>query len=92
MNTITTQHGRVIEYNLRFRKGSGRKIMNDLKAVDFWLHQEAILETRFMKNEYLGALFLSMNPKKLTQCDKDMLNDYLFGIKEVMLHNSAENA
>jgi hypothetical protein len=88
VNYITTQHGRVIQYNLRLRTDGARKFKNDLKAIDIWLHQEGILETLFMKDDHVHTLFFGMNPKKLSQSDKDMLNDYLFGKEEVMLYAS----
>ena len=87
LSSITTQHGRVIQYNLRLRKGNNRIVQNDLRKIDEWLHQEGILETEYMHNEYLNLMFSSMNPKKLTPCDRSMLNEYLFGVEEVMLHN-----
>jgi hypothetical protein len=37
------------------------------------------------------AVFISgMNPKHLTPAERTMLNEYLFGKEEVMLHNSAK--
>ena len=90
LSTIKTVHGRVIEYNLRLRKGSNRVIQNDLKAIDAWLHQEAQMEANYYCDGYMAVFINGMNPKRLTPAERTMLNEYLFGVEEVMLHNSAK--
>lgn len=92
LSEITTRRGRVIQYDLRLRRGGNRIIQNDLKKIDVWLLQEALIEANCFYDQYAHTIFCGMNSKKLTQSDKDMLNDYLFGQEEVMLHNSAEDA
>ena len=90
LSSITTKHGWVIQYELRLRKGSNRIVRNDLMALDVWLHQEAQMEANYFCDGYMSTFINGMNPKKLTPADRDMLNEYLFGQEEVMLHNSAE--
>jgi hypothetical protein len=88
LSQITTQRGRIIQYNLRLRKGSNRIVQNDLKAIDAWLHQEAQMEANYYCDGYMAEFINGMNPKKLTPAERTMLNEYLFGAEEVMLHNS----
>ena len=90
LSTIKTVRGRVIEYDLRLRKGSNRVIQNDLKAIDAWLHQEAQMEANYYCDGYMAVFINGMNPKRLTPAERTMLNEYLFGVEEVMLHNSAK--
>jgi len=90
LSSIKTVHGRVIEYNLRLRKGSNRVIQNDLKAIDAWLHQEAQMEANYYYDGYMAVFINGMNPKRLTPAERTMLNEYLFGVEEVMLHNLAK--
>jgi hypothetical protein len=92
VSSITTKRGRVIQYELRLRKGSNRIVNNDLTALDAWLHQEAANEAFYYCDGYMAGLIAGMNPKKLSPADRDMLNEYLFGQEEAMLHNSAEDA
>jgi hypothetical protein len=89
-HTITTARGRVIEYDLRVRKGSNRIVKNDLKTVDAWLHEEAQMEANYYCDGYAAVFINGMNPKKLTPAERTMLNDYLFGQDEVFLYNSAK--
>ena len=89
LSTIKTVRGRVIEYDLRLRKGSNRVIQNDLKAIDAWLHQEAQMEANYYCDGYMAVFINGMNPKRLTPAERTLLNEYLFGVEEVMLHNSA---
>jgi hypothetical protein len=91
MDTITTCHGRVIKYSLRLRRGSNRVIKNDLLKIDEWLHQEAQQEAFYYCDGYMAQFINGMNPKKLTSAERTMLNEYLFGKEEVMLHNSMED-
>jgi hypothetical protein len=91
MHTITTQHGRIIEYDLRLRRGNNRVIKNDLLKIDEWLHQEAQQEAIYYCDGYMAYFINGMNPKKLTSVERTMLNEYLFGKEEVMLHNSMED-
>ena len=91
LSSITTKRGRVIQYDLRLRyKSSSRKIQNDQKAIDAWLHQEAQMEANYFCDGYMSVFINGMNPKRLSPADRTMLNEYLFGVEEVMLYNSAE--
>jgi hypothetical protein len=91
VNSITTVRGREIQYNLRLRKGgSNRIVQNDLKTIDAWLHQEAQMEANYFCDGYMSVFINGMNPKHLAPAERTMLNEYLFGVEEVMLYNSAK--
>ena len=90
LSTIKTVRGRVIQYDLRLRRGNGSVIKNDLKKIDDWLLQEALIEADCFYDQYAHTIFCGMNPKRLSPADRTMLNEYLFGQEEVMLHNSSK--
>jgi hypothetical protein len=90
MHTITTQYGRAIQYDLRVRKGSDRIVRKDLKTIDAWLHQEAQMEANYFCDGWMSVFIDGMNPEHLTPAERTILNEYLFGQEELMLHNSAK--
>jgi hypothetical protein len=90
LSTIKTVRGRVIQYDLRLRSNGARVFQKDLKSIDAWLHQEAQMEANYYCDGYMAVFINGMNPKRLTPAERTMLNEYLFGKEEVMLHNSAK--
>lgn len=57
-----------------------RALRNALKRLDGWLLQEAILEARFSKNDWLADMMGGWDAAKLSQSDRETLNDVL-GLK-----------
>ncbi len=56
-----------------------RKTQNTVGRIDAWLLDEAKKEATAADNDYLGTLLGGINPKKMSQSDRDTINDVLFG-------------
>ena len=51
-----------------------------LRAIDRFLHAEAVAEARARRDDYMHTLVAAgMDPNHLTRADRDDLNLYLFG-------------
>lgn len=48
-----------------------------LRALDAWLVEQALAKA--VGDEHWTMLVGFMDPKRLNPCDRDSLNDYLFG-------------
>lgn len=76
---IQTKSGRMIPQPPRVRTDTNRKATADLIKLDTWLLEQGRAEATATNNDYVQTLFKGLNPKKLSQGDKDTLNEYLFG-------------
>lgn len=79
---VTTLTGRQIKQFPKIRLDSERKTANDLKALDNWLVTEARAEALARADDFNGPMFERMNPKRISDGDRSVLNEYLFGDPE----------
>ncbi len=76
---VTTATGRNIPAPNVIRITSSRVANSDIKKLGIWLVTEAIAEAVACHDEWNRFQFGLMNPKHLSICDRDTLNNYLFG-------------
>ena len=55
------------------------KAANTVRRVDAWLRENAIAEAESRGDRFNGRQFTASDPKKLSQADKDGMEEYLFG-------------
>jgi hypothetical protein len=79
---IQSISGRILENPPKVRSGSDRIVLNDLRKVDLWLWQSGLDEATANHDEWVTILFKNLNPKKLTNGDRGLINQYLFGDSE----------
>lgn len=77
-DVLTSPSGRTMSPVPKVDATSDRKTQNTMRRVDQWMHNEAVAEASATGNEYLGTLLDAMNPKRLSQSDRDSLNDILY--------------
>ena len=78
-NQVETSSGRMIPAPPGVRTDTGRKASKDMKALDQWLIDQYQAEAVARRDDYAQTIFQGRTAGKLTQSDKDMVNDYLFG-------------
>lgn len=61
-----------------------RKATATIKRVDAWLRDNAIAEAKARGDKFNERGFSSSNPSRLTQGDKDAMEEYLFGEQPVV--------
>ena len=77
--TFPTITGRRIPVPPAIRTDTNRKATADVKKVDQWLVEQAKAEAASRNDEFNGLQFSQMKTGKLSQADKDLANQYLFG-------------
>jgi hypothetical protein len=78
-DTAQTCTGQVTTPFPKVDMSTNRKVTNTLKRVDEWLLSNGIAEAETRKDEFNLVWMNNTDPKKLTPCDRDLLNEYLFG-------------
>ena len=76
---IKTQSGRMIPVPPEIRTDTERKAKSDLKSHDQWLIDQVKAEAQSKKDDYNLVWINQMKAGHLSQADKDISNEYLFG-------------
>jgi hypothetical protein len=77
---IKTLTGREIPVPKPIRLGAGdRAVANDVRALSQWLIDQARSEAQARGDDFNGPAFDRMEAKRLSDGDKSVLNEYLFG-------------
>lgn len=76
---LVSKSGRDLAPVPRLVFDSVRSCNASLHRLFEWLIAEARAEADARQDDYARILFAKMQPKNLSQADKHLLNDYLFG-------------
>ncbi len=74
---LKSKSGRAMAPAPKIDMTTNGRASNSLKRMDKWLHDEATKEAE--GNDYLGTILKGIDPKRMSQSDRDVLNDILFG-------------
>lgn len=74
-----TVKGRMTSGFPRVNLDSKQGLTKTLKAVDVWLVENAIKQAAETGDDFNGTYFATLVGRKLSPCDRDCLNEYLFG-------------
>jgi hypothetical protein len=75
---VMTNTGRKTTPFPQVKTENNRQSANTLKAVDSWLIANALAEAEARGDEFNARQFRNVNPKNVTQSDKDAAETYLF--------------
>lgn len=79
---ITTLAGRVLAPPVQKATTTDRGVKANVLAVDRWLVDEAKNEAAHKNDDFNATWINGLDPKRLSQGDRDSLNQYLFGTEE----------
>lgn len=58
------------------------------KGLDKWLVEQSIEEAKHRHDEWNTMMFTNLDPKNLQRADRDLLNEYLFGVESVKFYEN----
>ena len=61
-----------------------KKVADRLRLRDAWLVDQAIAEAKFLNDDYNLGILNGVDRKRLTPADRDIANDYLFGVQDAL--------
>ncbi len=78
-DVLTSKSGRAMAPFPKVSTETNRKAANTTRRVDVWLASEAIKEAESRGDEFAALQFKGIDPKKMSQADRDSAHDYVLG-------------